>query len=155
MTDFVRPYGKHVGMRPEMKKAFFTDVAATMNRNKLYSLSVSLIEYKFSNALSAEVQRNLIGPDGMALFTMVICNQYLAKLNHHENKTAFLVDHGAAHPEQLLAAQKIVQDIELQSGDIKYVGAIEFDKDDNDCALQAADRSGVVSKTRRTRFIDR
>jgi hypothetical protein len=39
MVDFVRPYGKHCTMRPEMKKGLFRSVAKIINRYKRYSVS--------------------------------------------------------------------------------------------------------------------
>jgi hypothetical protein len=142
MTDFVRPHGKHCGLAYEMKQALFTDAVATINKHKLYSLSIGVPNEKFRSLLSEDVRRELMGPYAFAFFSMVLSNQLFSKkitkdIGHLE-AIAYLVDHGCAFPEQLVAAHKKVQEREGSRGE-HYTAAMAFDTDDRVPQLQAAD----------------
>ena len=79
MNDFVRPYGKHIGLHKEMKLALFYDVARIINRHKLYSVSISVPHVDFKTLLSEAICRELIGPYAFTFFSMVLANQSMAK----------------------------------------------------------------------------
>jgi hypothetical protein len=142
MNDFVRPNGKHIAMPIGMKIALFRDAVAIINKHKLYSLSIGVPHDDFRSLLSEDVCRQLIGPYAFTFFSMVLGNQLFSKkitkdIGHLET-IAYLVDHGCAFPEQLLAAHSKVQEREGYRGE-RNTAAMAFDTDDNVPQLQAAD----------------
>ena len=141
MTDFVRPYGKHIGMHFELKLALFSEIARLINEHKVYSVSVGIPQPDFRAAMPEEVRKELIGPYALAFFCAVMINQGVARLISDKETVvmAYLVDHGSSHADQLLAAHGLLQKREAAAGGFRHTAAIGFDTDDRVSALQAAD----------------
>lgn len=139
MQDFVRPYGRHIGINPEMKLGLFRSVVRLINEHKLYSLSVDIPQAEFKSQLSEEVQKNLMGPYALAFFSVILANQHLASTRHHEGKTAYLVDTGSSHQDQLVFAHHAILELEKGRPEKRFTGVLGFDSDENVAALQAAD----------------
>ena len=153
MTDFVRPFGKHVGMFPEMKIALFRDVAELINGHKLYSLSVSVRKEDFDSVLSDDVRKRLIGPYGMAFFCAALFVDDFPRrsLTFAAERTTFLVDTGFSFSEQLVASHKSIIDLQRVKGQAVFAGSLTFDTDDRIPALQAAD---VIAWAERRKEVD-
>jgi len=156
MNDFVRPHGKHIGMYPEMKMALFREACDLINAHKLYSISVSIPQPDFGEAIPDEARKQLIGPYALAFFCAVMLNQDVARRkladNHVEIVVSYLVDQGFGRKEQLDAAHSILLKHEALKGGFQHTGAMGYDIDDRIAALQAAD---VVAWSARRRDIGR
>jgi len=139
MADFVRPYGKHCTMKPEMKKALFTTVAKIINRYKRYSLSIGIRREDFNFVLSKDVSDTLIGPYGLAFFSAVILNKDASIIWKLNNRIAYLVDVGRKNLHQQMTAAHAVEIQLEQSRGEDLTGAMASDSDDRVYALQAAD----------------
>lgn len=140
MTDFVRPHGKNIGMHYEMKIAFFSEVARTINEHKQYSLSIVVPQADFKSLVPALARKEFMGPYAFAFFLAVMANQGVA--THRRDRdtvTAYLVDDGCAGKEQLSAAHSYLLELERRGGGFRHTGAMGFDTDDRVPALQAAD----------------
>jgi len=146
MKDF-----SSLGLYPEMRVAFLRAASKLINEHKLYSLSVAIPEDDFKDQLSKDVQKNLIGPYALAFMSLVLANQHLSATRHHDGKTAYLIDQGSSHPEQLLEAHALLLDRDRERKH-HHTGAIAFDSDDNVPALQAAD---LIAWSARQRDLDR
>jgi hypothetical protein len=139
MQDFVRPYGRHCAMAPEMKKALFATVAANVNLHKRYSVSIAIPRADFNSLLSKDVSKSLMGPYAMAFFSTVIMNRDAHLLWKLNNRVAYLVDVGRKDlHEQMTAAHAIQIRLEQAKGQ-DFTGAMAADTDDRIYALQAAD----------------
>jgi hypothetical protein len=150
MVDFVRPYGKHIGMGHEMKLALFHDVAKIINRHKVYSLSVTISQDDFLDLLGSEVRRNVIGPYAMAFLYAVVMIRGVWQANKRRFSTGYLIDDGSAHKDQLLAAHSEVMRRERETRSFRYTAAMAFDTDDRVPALQAADVIAWSARRRET-----
>jgi len=140
MRDFVRPHGRHIGIYPEMKLALFSAVAKLINQHKFYSAFVGIPQPDFRGLMPEEARKELIGPYALAFFLAVMVNQSIAgRISNKETVMACLVDHGSSHPDQLIAAHRLLQQREAKSGGFRHTAAMGFDTDERISALQAAD----------------
>ena len=142
MTDFVRPYGRHIGMGQEMKLSLFSDVTKQINDHKIYSVAIGVAQADYRSLLSQHVHRRLIGPYGLAFLSAGVLNGCAAEWSEYRGTIAYLVDRGHFE-DQILGAHGLLVDIEkkLDKKDepAVHTGAIAFDTDDNNVAIQAAD----------------
>jgi len=152
MTDFVRPYGKHIGMRYEMKLALFSALVAAVNKHKLWSVSVAIPQSEFQFSMTADVRKELIGPYAFAFFCSVMFSQGVAKKTMRDELViSYLIDEGSSFPDQLTSAHSVLVEKERREGGFRHTGAMAFDTDDRVSALQAAD---LISWSARRRQID-
>lgn len=146
MSDFVG-MGKYAGLYPEFKRALFRDVAKLVNDHKLYSVSVAIPRRDFEEELSKDVRNNLIGPYAFAFFTLVLLNQTVSEhFKQGPFRTAYLVDLGFGHQDQLNRAHEIIVNFEKALGGFRHTGALATDSDDRIPALQAADTIAWASR---------
>jgi len=139
MQDFVRPYGKYCSMAPEMKKALFTSVAKAINEVKIYSVSASIPHAEYRQILTPALCREFMGAYALGFMVVTILNRTAVALTEYDCKTAYLVDKGSGHHhEQINGAHTVILHIEKRENE-SFTGAIAFDFDDNNFALQAAD----------------
>ena len=103
MTDFVRPYGRHIGMGAEMKLALFADVSRLINKFKLLSMSVSVDSADYNPHLSEQARRAVIGPYGLAFFFAVMANHAYSEtsLVHPAEIFSYIIDAGFPYMNQL------------------------------------------------------
>ena len=140
MTDFVRPYGKHIGIHYELKLALFAELCKIINKYKVYSLSVAIPQVEFDARMPENVRQELLGPYALAFFCLALLNQGIGRQVRSKDLIAsYLVDHGCAYPEQLLKAHANIQRAELVSRRLSRTAALGFDTNDRVVALQAAD----------------
>jgi hypothetical protein len=146
MSDFFN-MGKYAGLYPEFKRALFRDVAKLINEHKRFSASVAISQRDFEKELAKDVRNNLIGPYAFAFFSIVLFNQLIStKSVQGPFKTAYLVDRGFGHQEQLNQAHDIVVRFEKALGGFRHTGALATDSDDEIPALQAADAISWASR---------
>lgn len=146
MSDFVGS-GKYAGLYPEFKRHFFFDVARLINEHKAYSVSIAVSQTDFRTELDEDVRRHLIGAYAFAFFVLIVANQSLTKhLPHGPYRTAYLVDRGFGHQEQLDQAHALTVRFEKAMGGFRYTGALTTDADDGVPALQAADAIAWASR---------
>lgn len=162
MVDFVRPYGKHIGMHREMKIALFNAVAKTINEHKSYSISVSVPQVDFRERLSPEVCKTVIGPYALAFFSTVVANRRLPEIlasrpgplaGYIKNvgwRVKFVIDRGSAHSDQLVAAHDALRKWEQATKDNHFTGTMAFDNDEHVLPLQAADVIAWSARRRET-----
>jgi hypothetical protein len=151
MAHFVRPNGKHIGMRKEMKLSLFRGVSNLINSHKLYSLSISIPQVDFRSVLSPEICKTVAGPYSLAFICGAIMHRILGRSTNSQTVVSYVIDSGSAYPEQLVAAHLAITNLERRNNDFRYTGALAFDTDDRVPALQAAD---VISWSARRRQID-
>lgn len=139
MQDFVRPYGRYSAMNPEMKIALFLAITKAILNFKTYSVSVAVLQSEYKAVLSMEVYRKLLGPYALAFLAMTTINKRVAEITSYKYRLAYLVDQGSEnHHDQLKAAHYILQGLE-EGFNNPFIGAMAFDTDDRNYALQAAD----------------
>ncbi len=140
MKDFVRPYGKHVTMKREMKIALFTSAVKAILTHRIYTFSVSVPQADYKALLSKKVYREIMGAYTMAFFATIVMNVVIATATGYKNRIAYLVDKGSDHHhEQMNAAHTVVLQWEKHKALESRVGSLTADLDDNVTALQAAD----------------
>jgi uncharacterized protein DUF3800 len=140
MKDFVRPYGKHVTMKREMKIALFTSAVKAILTHCIYTFSVSVPQTDYKSLLSKRIYREVMGAYTMAFFATIIMNTVIANETGYRNRIAYLVDKGSDHHyEQMNAAHTVVLEWEKYKAIESRVGPLAADLDDNMTALQAAD----------------
>lgn len=146
MADFVRS-GKYAGLRVEFKRHLFLDVAKLINEYKLYSISIAVSQTDFRNELSTDACNSLIGPYAFAFFVLVLAHQEISgRLRDGPLRTAYLVDRGFGHQEQLNEAHALIVRFEKAMGGFRHTGALATDSDDNIPPLQAADAIAWASR---------
>ena len=153
MKDFVRPYGKHVGMHYEMKLALFSEAADIINKHKNFSVSICVPQDDFRSAVPADVAKELMSPYGFAFFCAVIVNiRSLMLIPDSQVSMGYIVDSGSESSKQLQEAHAELQRLEKGMDGVSHqiTKAMAFDTDDNVSALQAAD---VVAWSARRREI--
>jgi hypothetical protein len=139
MKDFTG-MGKYAGLPVEFKRAIFRDVAKLINDHKLYSISVAVSQIDFARELTEDVRKTLIGPYAFAFLALLGAHQFLSSQQRlGPIKTAYLVDHGFGHHEQLAQAHKLIVDFEVALRGPRHTGAMATDSDDGVPPLQAAD----------------
>jgi hypothetical protein len=139
MSDFAGR-GKYATLYPEFKRNLFLDVARLINDHKFYSISIAISQTDFYQVLSEDVRRNLIGPYAFAFFSIVVGHQYLSRiLRSGPIRTAYMIDRGFGHQDQLNQAHLLIVNFEQAMGEFRHTGAIATDTDDHVPALQAAD----------------
>jgi len=150
MADFVRPHGRYVTMPQEMKISLFTSVAKQIILNRIYSATISVPHADFKALLSPEIYRTVMGAYSMAFFGMLLLNSAIAHATNYNGKIGYLVDKGSHnHHDQIDAAHTVLLMWERRAPEIdRRTGALAFDLDDNNNALQAAD---VIAWTYRRR----
>lgn len=140
MKDFVRPYGKHITMKREMKIALFTSAVRAILTHRIYTFSVSVPQTDYKALLAKTIYREVMGAYTMAFFATIIMNTVIANATGYTNRIAYLVDKGSNHHhEQIDAAHSVVLEWEKFKGIESRVGPLAADLDDNLTALQAAD----------------
>jgi hypothetical protein len=75
MTNFVRPFGKNIGMYPEMKLSLFSRIVEIVNRNKLFSASVAIPQGDYAFLVPQAARKEFMGPYAFAFFCVVMLNQ--------------------------------------------------------------------------------
>ena len=138
MTEFVRPYGKHIGMHHELKLALFTKVTRLIRNHRIYSVSIGIPLIDFDSLVSSEIARKLARPFTMALMVVVIVNNSFAEEHGYYGNIAYLVDRGS-FGGQFADAYNMVCDFEKRTGAPSHPGNMAFGSDSENCALQAAD----------------
>lgn len=140
MTDFVG-HGKYATLPVEFKRALFLDVARLIRDHRLYSIAVAISQIDYAKELSEDVSKNLIGPYAFAFFSIVGAHQaFSEQLRRGPLRTAYLVDHGFGHYQQLVDAHRIIEDFEIaMHGRSVHTGPMDSEPDDKIPALQAAD----------------
>lgn len=153
MTDFVRPYGKHVGMHKEMKIALFSEAAGIINDHKLFSVSIGIPQADFKLTLPKDVRKHLLSPYALAFFCAVLITQGVCKnsVMARCEVISYLVDDGSSCKSQLKDAHTWIVNSEKSKGQPRNTGAMAFDTDDRVSALQAAD---MIAWSARRREID-
>lgn len=149
MTDFVRPYGKHIGMYQELKIALFTEAAGTINRRKDSSFSIIVSNAEFKKAIPPKMQRAAIGPYAAAFIGLALMNSKIANVHDYPDKVAYLVDEGSSFAEQLRLGHLLVKAFEKGQGARIRTGSFAFANDEEVSALQGAD---VVAWSARRKF---
>lgn len=149
MTDFVRPFGKHVGMYPELKIALFTEAVKTINSRKDSSISVALRHAEYKESVPIEVYRKTIGPYGVAFIHLALFNARVAEHHDYPDQIAYLVDEGSAFAEEIRVGHLFVKSWEASNTASVRTGALAFDSDERVSVLQGAD---VVAWSARRHF---
>lgn len=140
MTDFVRPYGKHIGMYQELKIALFTEAVAIINACKLFSISVKVSHAPYRDSVPIEIYREHVAPYTSAFIYLARFNAVHADHNNYPDRITYLVDETRNFAEQIRNAHVLVKAWENSHGTgVVRTGALAFDSDDNVSALQAAD----------------
>jgi len=141
MTDFVRPYGKHIGLYPELKLCLFRKVVEVINSHKIYSFHVAVPQADFKSLMPMDVYRNICSPYAMAFLTSVMMHQMFCErqLPKWEAIVSYVVDAGSPYEDQLHSAHKCVLEWQERFGRSAHTGAMTTDRDDRVTALQAAD----------------
>jgi hypothetical protein len=139
MADFVRPNGQHVGIGKEMKLSLFRDASKLINSHKLYSFSISIPLADFNALMTKDMRKMISGPYSFAFFSAVLFNSSVAEKKGFDERVAYLVDRGCAHPEQIIDTHAVIQKTELKSGKRSHTGGLDWGSDDLVQALQAAD----------------
>ena len=140
LTDFVRPYGKHVGMLPELKIALFTEAVAIINARKIMSISVAVNHAPYRDSVPVPVYREAVSPYASAFLYLARLNAVTAEHSNRPGKIAYLIDETRAFAEQIRRAHLLCKAWEASHGSkVVRTGSLAFDSDDNVSALQAAD----------------
>jgi hypothetical protein len=92
MTDFIRPNGRYCGMFPELKTALFRSVAQLIQRNRAYSIVMSIPLDDFNELVPATISRPLMRPYAMAFFMVVVQNSAFAEMGGYTHRISYLVD---------------------------------------------------------------
>ena len=146
MTDFLGR-GKYAGLRPELKRAFFIDVAKLVNEHKFYSLSIAVSQAEFNSRLSEEVRRTLLGPYAFVFFVLVSMNGFLSEnARTGPFRISYLIDQGFGHYQQLVEAHRVIMRFEEALKEFRQTGALAEDSDSRVPALQAADAVSWASR---------
>jgi hypothetical protein len=146
MSDFLG-MGKCAGLYPEFKRALFRDVAKLVNEHKLYSISIAVSQSDFKDLFNEDVRTTLIGAYGFAFFALVLAHQTVSDMSlSGPIKTAYLVDRGFGHQEQLNRAHDLIQKFERATGDFRHTGPLSTGTDEDIPALQAADAIAWASR---------
>jgi hypothetical protein len=114
MADFVRPNGRYIGMRHEMKLALFASVVRLIRSNRHYSIVMGVPLADFSELVSEELSKGLMRPHPMAYFMVVMQNNAIAEFEPHKERIAYLLDHGSFE-DQLLDAHHWLADWDAHS----------------------------------------
>jgi hypothetical protein len=140
MTDFVRPYGKYVGMLPELKIALFTEAVAIINARKIFSISVVVNHAPYRESVPIDIYREHVAPYTSAFIYLARFNAIHADHNNHPDRISYLVDETRTFAQQIRNAHTLLKAWEHSrgSGTIR-TGGLAFDSDVNVSALQAAD----------------
>lgn len=140
MNDFVRPNGKHVAMKYEMKIALFNSIVKAILDHRIYTFSVSVPQTDYRSLLSKQIYREVMGAYTMAFFVTIILNAVTAGFVGYKGRIGYLIDKGSDHHhEQMDAGHTVVLEWEKLRGIESQVGPLASDLDDNNNALQAAD----------------
>lgn len=139
MTDFVRPYGKFIGMHKEIKVALFNEIANVINARKYMSVSAALRHRIFKDSVPLNVYRGALSGYAAAFIAMVNMNIHIAHEANYPERINYVVDSGNPFAEQLRLAHLMAMAQENQNRGGFKTGALLFDSDDNVTALQAAD----------------
>ena len=153
MADFVRPYGKHIGMHKEMKIALFSEAVSLINSHKSFGISVGIPQPDFKLTLPTNVSKELLSPYALAFFCAVLTIQGVCKnsVMARYEVVSYLVDDGSSWKDQLKDAHTWIVNSEKSKNQPRNTGAMAFDTDDRVSALQAAD---VIAWSARRREID-
>lgn len=138
MKDFVRPNGRYVGMYPEMKIAFFTDVVKIINARKDYSISVDVPLSIYNRLFPRHFQREILSPHAVAFIGVSQYNVKVAKDNNYPDRMDYVVDKGNPFSDQLLLGHRIQSYMEKPAGS-SFTGDLAFKDDLDSAALQVAD----------------
>ena len=148
MRDFVRPHGRYVTMPHEMKIALFASITKVIVINRIYSVAVSVPQADFKTLLSPKIYRTVMGAYSMGFFAALLVNGTIAHATGYNGRIGYLVDKGSSnHHDQIDAAHTVVLTWERNAKETdRYTGALAFDLDDNNNALQAADVIAWISR---------
>lgn len=139
MVDFVRPNGKHCGMFPEIKKALFRELAEIIASRRDWGISVSVTHTEFVTAFSVPKVREVMDPYALAFIGAALINTRVAEATSHPDKIAYLIDSGNPHADKVRTGHSLILVMERFNKARYRTGAIAFDSDKNNSALQAAD----------------
>jgi len=138
MADFVRPYGRYIGMYPELKLALFAKAVKTIKANAEYSLSVDVPLPDYRRSFSKDFQRNILSPYAVAFIGMCQFNAKLARGNRYPDKLSYVMDTGNPYSGQVQLGHAFQVFVEKAFGQ-RFTGRLTFESDDGNTALQAAD----------------
>ena len=137
LTDFSRPFGRHVGMHREMKLALFGDIAKLILRHYQFSISITVFQSDYEKLVHEDLRKHVASPIGMSFFCAVMACRTMAE-RHSLARIAYLADEGCSFQNQFVDAHAAV--VKAETGNLpRLTGGLDFRKDDHVPALQIAD----------------
>jgi hypothetical protein len=121
------------------RSALFADLVEAINRNKLHSVSASVLEQDFKEFFPNSKFKGLFGQAPLALIWCMVQNIILAEKAGSLPKIAYLVAN-SDDSAQLLEAHSLLREcVETRPHENEHIGSLSFDSPKNVYALQAAD----------------
>jgi|SRR5665213_229672 len=148
MQDFVRPYGKHVGMFKEMKIALFRQAVKIVTQLRQYSISVAVDSSEHKDCFPEDV-RKVLGSYAIAFNMAAQLNGRICDDNRCPDQIAYMLDAGNSQSQQIMIGHTLLVLREKAAGGPYRTGTLTFQPDDQNAALQAAD---MVAWTARRNF---
>jgi hypothetical protein len=137
MKEFYRPHGRLAYLSDDERMALFQDLVSTINKNKLYSLTVSVLEKDFKECFPSDKFKSLFGPAPLAFIWCMVLNQLICDETKRVSRVAYLVSE-TVESSQIVEAHRFVRHY-AEINHFDSIGAVAFDSHKNVNALQAAD----------------
>lgn len=145
IKDFRRPAGRLADVPNDVRRLLFADLAALINRCKLYSVAATLTTANYHRYFEPEFQKRGMSFYGTCFMLCAYMTHKLSEQNSYTQRIPILMDTGNPYAEHVRGAHAEMQE-ERWSG--LNVGALTFDDDKLWTPLQAADVIAWASRVK-------